>query len=52
MALTKFWLEKAGVAVTPGNDFGDYLSSQHVRFAYTADESRIVEAIDRIAALH
>lgn len=52
MALTKFWLEKASVAVTPGNDFGDYLSSQHVRFAYTADESRIVEAIERIIALH
>ncbi len=52
MALTKFWLEKAGVAVTPGNDFGDYLSSQHVRFAYTADESRLVEAVTRIAALH
>lgn len=52
MALTKFWLDKAGVAVTPGNDFGDYLASQHVRFAYTADESRLVEAVDRIAALH
>jgi aspartate/methionine/tyrosine aminotransferase len=26
MALSKYWLDQAGVAVTPGNDFGHYLA--------------------------
>ncbi len=48
MALSKFWLHKAGVAVTPGNDFGSHLAEQHIRFAYTTDEKRLLEAVERI----
>ena len=48
MALSKFWLQKAGVAVTPGNDFGSHLAEQYIRFAYTTDEKRLLEAVERI----
>ena len=48
MALSKFWLQKAGVAVTPGNDFGSHLAEQHIRFAYTTDDKRLLEAVERI----
>lgn len=41
-------LEEAGVAVTPGIDFGDHLASKHVRFAYTADIERLEEGIRRL----
>lgn len=47
-ALSKYWLEQAGVAVTPGNDFGHYLDESHIRFAYTANEQRLIQAIERI----
>lgn len=52
MALCRYWLKEAGVAVTPGNDFGLNQSQYHVRFAYTTEQSRLIEAIDRIATLH
>lgn len=42
-------LEEAGVAVTPGADFGDHEAGLHLRFAYTRDESEIVAAIEGIA---
>jgi len=48
MALSKYWLEHAGVAVTPGNDFGHNLAEYHIRFAYTANEQRLIQAIERI----
>jgi aspartate/methionine/tyrosine aminotransferase len=48
MALSKYWLEQAGVAVTPGNDFGHHLAENHIRFAYTANEQRLIQAIERI----
>jgi len=48
MALSRHWLEQAGVAVTPGNDFGNYLAEYHIRFAYTANEQRLIQAIERI----
>tara|TARA_R110002050_G_scaffold1244_5_gene8785 strand:+ start:81951 stop:83129 length:1179 start_codon:yes stop_codon:yes gene_type:complete len=48
MALSKYWLEQAGVAVTPGNDFGHHLAEHHIRFAYTANEQRLIQAIERI----
>lgn len=51
MALSKHWLQKAGVAVTPGNDFGHNLAEQHIRFAYTTDEQRLLEAVERISKL-
>jgi len=48
MALSKYWLEQAGVAVTPGNDFGHHSAEYHIRFAYTANEQRLIQAIERI----
>jgi aspartate/methionine/tyrosine aminotransferase len=48
MALTKYWLQQAGVAVTPGNDFGHHQAKHYIRFAYTADQQRLLEAVERI----
>ncbi|NOQ93603.1 MAG: pyridoxal phosphate-dependent aminotransferase [Methylophaga sp.] len=48
MALSKHWLQQAGVAVTPGNDFGSHLAEQTLRFAYTTNEQRLIEAVERI----
>jgi aspartate/methionine/tyrosine aminotransferase len=42
-------LEQVGVAITPGADFGSHEAGRHVRFAYTTDETRIREAVERIA---
>jgi len=39
----------AGVAVTPGNDFGDHRSAQHVRFSTTRPLDQLTEALDRMA---
>jgi aspartate/methionine/tyrosine aminotransferase len=41
-------LHEAGVAITPGTDFGRYQADRHVRFAYTTP--RIEEAVARIAS--
>jgi aspartate/methionine/tyrosine aminotransferase len=41
-------LEEAGVAITPGHDFGDYRAAQHVRFAYTTGLDRLHEGVRRI----
>jgi aspartate/methionine/tyrosine aminotransferase len=41
----------AGVAITPGTDFGAYQASRHVRFAYTTDLQRILEAMRRIESI-
>ena len=41
-------LEQAGVAVTPGLDFGDHLPEHHIRFAYTTDLERLQEGVRRI----
>ena len=43
-------LEAAGVAITPGIDFGTYRASEHVRFAYTRPVARLREGVQRIAA--
>jgi len=51
MALSKYWLQQAGVAVTPGKDFGNHLSEQYIRFAYTTNEQRLLEAVERIKTL-
>lgn len=48
LALSKYLLSEAGVAITPGNDFGLHRANQHVRFAYTTDEKRLIEAVERI----
>jgi aspartate/methionine/tyrosine aminotransferase len=41
-------LDRAGVAVTPGIDFGRHLAARHVRFAYTQPLPRLAEAITRL----
>ncbi len=51
MGLSKHWLAQAGVAVTPGNDFGYHHAEQHLRFAYTTNEQRLLEAVERIQTL-
>jgi aspartate/methionine/tyrosine aminotransferase len=41
-------LEKEGVAVTPGRDFGDNRPEEHLRFAYTTSIPKLQEGIERI----
>lgn len=41
-------LTEAGVAVTPGLDFGCYRAEQHVRFAYTTAMASLEEGVERI----
>jgi len=41
-------LEQAGVAITPGRDFGNYRAAAHVRFAYTTGLDRLEEGVGRI----
>ncbi|MGB0713998.1 MAG: pyridoxal phosphate-dependent aminotransferase [Gammaproteobacteria bacterium] len=42
-------LEEAGVACTPGLDFGTHQSGGHIRFAYTVGLDRLAEGVDRMA---
>jgi aspartate/methionine/tyrosine aminotransferase len=42
-------LEQAGVAITPGVDFGANAPERHVRFAYTNSIERLKEGVARIA---
>jgi aspartate/methionine/tyrosine aminotransferase len=44
-------LEEAGVAVTPGNDFGAHGAGRHLRFAYTTGLEQLAEGIERIGKL-
>ena len=44
-------LEEAGVAITPGIDFGNHGASNHVRFAYTNAQARLAEGVERIRQL-
>jgi aspartate/methionine/tyrosine aminotransferase len=41
-------LEEAGVAVTPGRDFGFHQPETHLRFAYTTDLPKLQEGVERI----
>jgi aspartate/methionine/tyrosine aminotransferase len=41
-------LEEAGVAITPGLDFGDHRAAEHVRFAYTTSLDRLTEGVERL----
>lgn len=41
-------LERAGVAITPGIDFGEYLAPLHVRFAYTTSIENLREGVRRL----
>lgn len=47
-ALAEKLLLEAGVAITPGTDFGSHGASRHVRFAYTTSLDRIREAVGRL----
>ncbi|CAG0989789.1 (5-formylfuran-3-yl)methyl phosphate transaminase [Burkholderiales bacterium] len=42
-------LERAGVAITPGIDFGAWRAGAHVRFAYTIAREKIADGIARLA---
>ncbi len=41
-------LEEAGVAVTPGMDFGTHQPERYLRFAYTTSLDNLREGVDRI----
>lgn len=41
-------LERAGVAATPGSDFGTHGTQRFVRFAYTRSMDQIEEGVERI----
>jgi aspartate/methionine/tyrosine aminotransferase len=43
-------LEQAGVAITPGEDFGQYRAERHVRFSYATGLEQLHEGIRRLAA--
>jgi len=47
-AFARTLLEEQAVAITPGIDFGFQGTDTHVRFAYTTDEDRIAEGLERI----
>ena len=47
--LARALLEEAGVAVTPGIDFGDHRPADHLRFAYTTSAARLEEGVARLA---
>ena len=49
-ALAYCLLNEAGVAATPGIDFGEASAARHIRFAYTTGIDRIEEAIRRLDA--
>ena len=41
-------LEQAGVAVTPGIDFGCHNAQRYLRFAYTTSQENLKEGIERL----
>jgi aspartate/methionine/tyrosine aminotransferase len=41
-------LERTGVAITPGIDFGSYRSERHVRFAYTTAMEKLAHGVERL----
>ncbi len=43
-------LERAGVAITPGTDFGHHHARTHVRFAYTTSMAQLEEGVRRLQA--
>jgi len=44
-------LEKHGIAITPGLDFGHHKNNEYVRFAYTTSMERLKEAVRRMDAV-
>ena len=49
--IARLALEKAGVAITPGLDFGDNGAASHVRFAYTSSIDDLGEGLRRLRDL-
>ncbi|MEW6415440.1 MAG: pyridoxal phosphate-dependent aminotransferase [Pseudomonadota bacterium] len=47
-AFSRGLLEAAGIAVTPGVDFGTHRATQHLRIAYTQPQPRLAEALARL----
>ena len=47
-AFAKTLLREIGVAITPGNDFGENRPEQHVRFAYNTSLERLQEGVSRL----
>jgi len=47
-ALALDLLERAGVAITPGLDFGSHQASRHVRFSYANTLENLREAVSRL----
>jgi len=47
-AFSQRLLEEAGVAITPGTDFGIFRPEQHVRFAYTTSLENLQEGVRRL----
>jgi len=43
-------LEEAGVAVTPGHDFGVHGAQRYLRFSYANTRAQLEEGVSRIAA--
>ena len=48
-ALARELIEEAGVAITPGLDFGANAPQRHVRFAYTVAREKLEEGMARLA---
>ena len=48
-AFARRLLHDAGVAVTPGLDFGTHGAERHVRFSYTTSLAQIEEGLDRMS---
>ncbi|CAG0968866.1 (5-formylfuran-3-yl)methyl phosphate transaminase [Rhodocyclaceae bacterium] len=48
-ALARELIEQAGVAITPGLDFGNNAPHRHVRFAYTVTRDKLEEGVARLA---
>ncbi|MGD8312796.1 MAG: pyridoxal phosphate-dependent aminotransferase [Gammaproteobacteria bacterium] len=47
-AFSQRLLEEAGVAITPGTDFGIFRPERHVRFAYTTSLENLQEGVRRL----
>lgn len=48
LAFSSRLLDTAGIAVTPGVDFGRHRAGHHLRFAYTQPQPRLAEALARL----
>lgn len=47
-ALARELIEQAGVAITPGLDFGENAPQRHIRFAYTVARDKLEDGVARL----